>query len=430
MMNDPLEKKSSLPGFYQLPMSQRQKIIAKFSGLDEKNFSGACKPGGGIGSPLIDTFIENAIGAFTLPLGVATNFIIDGEETFVPMAVEESSVLAAASHGAKLTRSSGGFETKVDLPVTTGQIQIKFKKEPSNYEETLAKNEASLLSIANKGRERLIARGGGAKRIDVRWIEPIKSLIFHVHVHTADAMGANIVNSISEQLSSYLLKIYSDHESEMGLRILTNFADQRLARATCKIPAKVFSKHNVDGNQVIEKIVEAFEFAYYDIYRATTHNKGVMNGIDPVLIATGNDWRAVEAGAHAWAAKDGRYKPMTKWRIEQEDSYPKDKQKYLVGSIEIPLAVGTVGGVTKLHPTAQLSLEILNRPDAQKLAGIVACVGLAQNLAALRALSSEGIQTGHMYLHQKNLNLMQDVPHGAIANKQMDSTQQLGTKKL
>jgi hydroxymethylglutaryl-CoA reductase len=233
--------------------------------------------------------------------------------------------------------------------------------------------------------------------MDWRWIPEIKSLIVHLHIDTRDAMGANIVNTMCEKLAPILANLLC---CETGLRILTNLTENRLAKAVCKVPASAFNSRDYIGEDVVDRIVKAWEFAWHDVYRATTNNKGIMNGIDPVLIATGNDWRAIEAGAHAWTARSGSYKPMARWS--------RDDLGNLCGELELPMAVGTVGGVTKLHPTARAALQLMGSPNARELAGICCAVGLAQNLSALRALASEGIQRGHMGLHQKNLNLAAD----------------------
>lgn len=386
--------KSRLPGFYELPHSERLRVAGQFAGLDD----GETRPLGQFGAltpELTDVFIENAVGTFSLPLGVATNFLINDQDVLVPMAVEETSVLAAASHGAKLARAGGGFICTSTDPVMTGQIQLFVDTYTDEDRATLESNRENLIAWANRGHDSLIARGGGAREIEWRWIPEIKSIIVHVHVDTRDAMGANIVNTMCERLAPMLAGMLC---CDTGLRILTNLTERRLAKATCVVPKEAFDSRDYRGHDVVDRIVKAWEFAWHDIYRATTNNKGIMNGIDPVLIATGNDWRAIEAGAHAWAARGGTYRPMAKWS--------KDADGNLNGEIELPMAVGTVGGVTKLHPTARAALRLMGTPDARQLAGICCAVGLAQNLSALRALASEGIQRGHMGLHQKNLELM------------------------
>ena len=389
------ERSSRLPGFYELPIGERGKIAGHFADLSEQELADLASFST-INPAMVDVFIENGIGTFSLPLGVATNFQINRKEILIPMAVEETSVLAAASHGAKMAREGGGFVTESTAPIMTGQIQIFIEPEQlPSVDQALQDNKAMLVAYANRGQERLLQRGGGVKDMSWRYIPELEGMVIHVDIDTRDAMGANIVNTICERISSVLPEIFS---CDIGLRILTNLTDKRLAKASCRIPASYFTTKDVSGAQVVDRIIKAYLFADHDIYRAATHNKGVMNGIDPVVIATGNDWRAVEAGAHAYACRTGRYRPLTKWW--------KDEAGDLRGQLELPMAVGTVGGVTKLHPTAQAAMRLLGNPDACQLAEIICAVGLAQNLSALRALASEGIQRGHMSLHQKNLQLM------------------------
>ena len=390
---------SRLPGFYELPQADRIAITKQFAGLSE-NQASALSQFGALTSELADVFIENSIGSFPLPLGIATNFAINGIDMLIPMAVEESSVVAAASHGAKLSRSVYGFKTESTDPIMTGQIQLKILK-PADFDGILTLKRDELIAFANKGHQNLTQRGGGAKDLTWHYINEIESLVIHLHVNTCDAMGANIVNTMCEKLSSQMPALFS---CEVGLRILTNLTDRRLAKANCTVKQGVLKNHYLSGSEVVEKIVQAYKFAYYDPYRAATNNKGVMNGIDPVLIATGNDWRAVEAGAHAYSCRSGKYRPMAEWRILDNGD--------LYGELELPMAVGTVGGVTKLHPSAQASLKLLQNPSGRQLAEIVCAVGLAQNLSALRALASEGIQHGHMSLHKRNLEMLDSQQNG------------------
>ena len=385
---------SRLPGFYELPAGERLTTVAKVAGLSEtEKFS--VGQFGSLNGELTDVFIENAVGTFSLPLGIATNFLINGKDILVPMAVEESSVLAAASHGAKLARIGGGFSTSATAPIMTGQVQL-FLNKACDFESILHARKVELLELANRGHDSLISRGGGAQDLEWRFIPELKSLVIHIHIDTRDAMGANIVNTMCERVSTIMPKLLP---CEIGLRILTNLTQRRRARAECLIPASAFNSPEFNGSDVVDRIEKAYLFGFYDVHRATTNNKGIMNGIDPVLIATGNDWRAVEAGAHSWACKDGTYRPLAIWK--------KTLHGDLHGSLELPMAVGVVGGVTKLHPTAQASLKIMGNPDASMLAQVTVATGLAQNLSALRALASEGIQRGHMGLHQKNLDLLQ-----------------------
>ncbi|RZA19826.1 MAG: hydroxymethylglutaryl-CoA reductase, degradative, partial [Proteobacteria bacterium] len=348
---------------------------------------------GTLNAELVNVFIENGIGTMALPLGVATNFHINGQDVLIPMAVEETSVLAAASHGAKLARLGGGFVTSSTAPIGTGQIQL-YPFGDVDYDKILNDHKAELIELAHDGQQRLLTRGGGVRGIRWRYIEPMASLVIYIDVDTRDAMGANLINTICEKLSKRVAELIP---CEMGLRILTNLCDKRMAKARCRIPKEALANNQFSGEEVVERIVQAYLFAAHDVYRAATHNKGVMNGIDPVVIATGNDWRAVEAGAHAYCCRTGEYQPMTTWK--------KDEHGDLIGEIELPMALGTVGGVTTLHPTAQASLKLLGSPNAQLLSEFVVAVGLAQNLSALRALASEGIQRGHMSLHQSNIRL-------------------------
>lgn len=389
---------SRLPGFYELGIGQRREIIQGLAQIDSKqseNFGDFST----LNAELVNVFIENGIGTMALPLGVATNFHINGHDVLVPMAVEETSVVAAASHGAKLARLGGGFTTTSTPPVGTGQIQL-YPTENVDYDRILTEHTAELIAHAHDGQQRLLARGGGVREIRWRFIDAIQSLVIYVDIDTRDAMGANLINTICEKLSKRIAELIP---CEMGLRILTNLCDKRMAKAHCKVPHAALSNQEFSGPEVVDRIVNAYLFAAHDVYRATTHNKGVMNGIDPVVIATGNDWRAVEAGAHAYCCRSGNYQPMTRWW--------KNADGDLEGEIELPMAVGTVGGVTTLHPTAQAAIKLLGSPNAQALAEIIVTVGLAQNLSALRALASEGIQRGHMSLHQGNIRLAQREKH-------------------
>jgi hydroxymethylglutaryl-CoA reductase len=384
---------SRLPGFYELPISERLNIIQSFAGLSKVETQ-SIAASGALGGDLVDVFIENGIGTFELPLGIATNFRINGKEYLVPMAVEETSVVAAASHGAKLARAGGGFIGVASPPIMTGQVQLLLR-DKVDFDQILISRKSEIIEYANNGHDRLIERGGGAIDMTWRFIPEINSLIVHLHINTCDAMGANIVNTMCEKISVVLAELFA---CDVGLRILTNLTDRRMVKVSCSIPSAAFDSPTFDGKEVVRRIVGAYDFAYYDIYRAATNNKGVMNGIDPVLIATGNDWRAVESGAHAWAAHKGVYRPLAVWTHDSDFN--------LHGVLEIPMAVGVVGGVTKLHPTAKTNLKILGSPDASEFAQIVTAVGLAQNLSALRALASEGIQRGHMGLHKRNLDLL------------------------
>ena len=344
-----------------------------------------------------DGMIENVIGRFELPLGIATNFQINGKDYLIPMAVEEPSVVAAASYMAKLARSSGGFEAYSDRPIMRAQIQIMGIQDLQNAKERILKHKSELINAANEKDSTLVSLGGGCEDIEVHLFEDTPSgpmLILHLLVDVRDAMGANTVNTMAEYIAPKVEKI---SQGQVRLRILSNLADKRLATASVKIASSQFETPDYNGNEVIKGILEAASFAAVDPYRAATHNKGIMNGIDPVVVATGNDWRAIEAGAHAYAAITGHYKSLTHW------SSPNEYE--LVGKITIPMAVGLIGGATKTHPTARAALALLGVKSSMELAQVIAAVGLAQNLAALRALATEGIQRGHMTLHARNIAL-------------------------
>lgn len=392
---------SRLQGFAQLdPKTRVQKLISMgfLTEADEQ----VLLENSSLSVELADSFIENCVGGFSLPLGIATNFLIDGEEYVIPMAVEESSVIAAASHGAKLTRSGGGFVTEPVRTIATCQIQFYAEqKSKREIEHAFDDVQQELMDLANACHPRLVERGGGVVAIELRHLKQ-NCFAIHLHVDTREAMGANIVNTMAEEIGKVLPQKIG---CTVGLKILTNLTVHRVSKVSCEVTPQALEVAGFSGTDAIERICRAFEFADMCSFRAATHNKGVMNGIDPVIIATGNDWRAVEAGCHAYAALDGRYKPMTRWF--------KNEQGNLEGHIAVPIAVGTVGGVTKLHPGAAASLRLLRYPTASKLSNIIAAVGLAQNLSALRALACEGIQRGHMALHEKNIEMMKRYDNAA-----------------
>ena len=344
-----------------------------------------------------DGMIENVIGRFELPLGVATNFQVNGKDYLIPMAVEEPSVVAAASYMAKLARFSGGFKACSDRPIMRAQIQVMGVQDLKSAKERILKCKSELINAANEKDKTLVNLGGGCEDIEVHLFEDTPSgpmVIVHLLVDVRDAMGANTVNTMAEYIAPQIEKI---SKGQVRLRILSNLADKRLVTASVKIASGQFDTPDYKGNEVIKGILEAASFAAVDPYRAATHNKGIMNGIDPVVIATGNDWRAIEAGAHAFAAIGGHYTSLTHW------SSPNDSE--LVGKITLPMAVGLVGGATKTHPTAKAAVALLGVKSATELGQVIAAVGLAQNLAALRALATEGIQRGHMMLHARNIAL-------------------------
>ena len=377
---------NSWSGFHRLARGERIQRIAKDYQLAPAEVATLCHVSG-LANGRAETFIENALGTFPLPLGLAVHFVVDGVPTVVPMAIEESSVVAAASHGAKLAAAGGGFKTKVPRPVTIGQVELR-RTSLAKVNKALAKHKKDWTKALNAAIPRMKERGGGVVGMEARGAGAGR-VVLHLHVDTRDAMGANTVNTLCEQLAPLVAEATG---AKVGLRILTNLATERVVTVTCSIPAETLG-----GPDAVAGIIAANRFALEDPYRAATHNKGVMNGVDAVLLATGNDWRAVEAGAHAYAARKGRYRALT--------TYSKGKKGELVATLEMPLSLGTVGGVTRLHPVAQVTMKLLGNPDATRLAAIVASCGLAQNLAALLALSGPGIQAGHMRLHQSNLAL-------------------------
>ncbi|MBL4751248.1 MAG: hydroxymethylglutaryl-CoA reductase, degradative [Amylibacter sp.] len=344
---------------------------------------------------LADGMIENVVGKFELPLGVATNFTINNKDYLIPMAVEEPSVVAAASYMAKIVRGCGGFTATSTAPIMRAQVQILGAADPEAAKQQLMAAKGDIITLANSKDTVLIGLGGGCKDIEVHIFEdtPIGAMVvLHLLVDVRDAMGANTVNTMAEMVAPMVEKIA---QATVRLRILSNLADLRTVRASVQVSPEALTTKTLNGTDVAQGIVEACALAIVDPYRAATHNKGIMNGIDPVVLATGNDWRAIEAGAHAYAARSGRYTSLTRWDVDADGA--------LCGTLELPMALGIVGGATKTHPAAQASLALMGVTSAQELAEVVACVGLAQNMAALRALSTEGIQKGHMALHARNI---------------------------
>jgi len=343
----------------------------------------------GLDLAIAASMIENAVGIMGVPLGVAANFLINGRDLFVPMAIEEPSVVAAASNAAKMIREGGGLEAFSDPPIGVAQIELLDPAEGAA--SAIEEKSGEILAAANATQKELVALGGGAREVRVRRdVGGPHRLVVHLHVDCRDAMGANMLNTMAEAVSPLLERLAN---ARAGLRILTNLADTRLARASCRVPFDALSRREVDGAEVAAGVARASRFAEDDPYRAATHNKGIFNGIDALLLACGNDWRAVEAGGHAFAARSGTYRPLSTWRV---------KEGVLDGRLEMPMAVGIVGGASRVHPTAQLCLDILGVETGRELAEIAAAVGLAQNLAALAALSAEGIQEGHMRLHKRH----------------------------
>ena len=412
-----MSKSSRLPGFYKLSLEERAAVVAELAGLTASEK--AILMGKGLSPAQADQMIENVVGIHALPLGIAVNFLINGQDYLIPMAIEEPSVVAGASFAARLVRDGGGFTTSSDEPVMIGQIQVLDVADPQAARSELLAQKSHLLQLADQTDPLLVSLGGGARDLIVRIVEDSPStsrrgepvepsgrravgpmVIIHLLFDCRDAMGANTVNTACEALAPEVENITG---GRVVLRILSNLADQRLARAKCTVPAEVLAFQTFAGQTVAKRIVEAYALAANDPYRAATHNKGIMNGIDAVAIATGQDWRAVEAGAHAYAArsgvlsssKGGRYTSLSHWSVDADGN--------LVGTLELPLAVGIVGGASRVHPTAKVALKILGVATAQELAEVMAAVGLAQNLAALRALATEGIQRGHMQLHARQV---------------------------
>ncbi|NIM93140.1 MAG: hydroxymethylglutaryl-CoA reductase, degradative [Anaerolineales bacterium] len=385
---------SKLPGFYNLQIQDRLERLLSVSGLSAESiqiFSGV----DGLTISQADHMIENAIGIFGLPLGIATNFLINEREVLIPMAIEEPSVVAGASFMAKLVREGGGFHAEASDSEMIGQIQILDVEDPEDAIEKLSANRDKILDVARMADPVLVDLGGGPRDIEVRILRdtPVGPIIvLHLIMDTLDAMGANAVNTAVEALSPLVEQLTG---GRVHLRILSNLADRRLARASCRVPLEALGFGDYSGEQVRDGVIEAWAFATVDPYRAATHNKGIMNGVDAVVIATGNDWRAVEAGAHAYAARSGTYTSLSQWGTADDGT--------LTGELEMPLAIGTVGGATRVNPTAKACLDLMGIESARELAEITVSVGLAQNLAALRALATEGIQRGHMSLHARQI---------------------------
>jgi hydroxymethylglutaryl-CoA reductase len=394
-MADSLHKNTSrIPGFYNLSLPERQQALQRAGSLSDEDLA-ALSGQQGLTIEQADHMIENVVGQFALPLGIALNFVVNGREVLVPMAVEEPSIVAGASFMAKLARPAGGFTAHCTPPEMIGQVQILELSDLRRAKNAILDHKAALLAEIAEIDPLLKRLGGGSRDLEVRLIEesPVGPfLVVHLIYDVRDAMGANAINTAVEKIAPRLEAITG---GRVHLRILSNLADRRLAKAECTILLSELSFGEYSAEEVRDGIIAAWAFAAVDPYRAATHNKGIMNGIDPIVIATGNDWRAIEAGAHAYAARDGRYTSLSTWGS--------DAQGNLTGSLELPMAVGIVGGATKVHPAARAALKLLNVNSASDLAEIIASVGLAQNLAALRALATEGIQRGHMSLHARQV---------------------------
>jgi hydroxymethylglutaryl-CoA reductase len=383
-------KPSNISSFYKLTIDERLDKLKDFSGLSNDEVE--LVKSGNLPLSSAQRMIENVVGVLPIPLGIAVNFLINGKDYLIPMAIEEPSVVAAASHAAKLARPTGGFQASSTDPLMIGQVQLVRSKSPKDAEKHILASKKEILDRANQQDPVLVSKGGGAKDLQVRVLPSLRGtmVIAELLVDCRDAMGANVVNTMAESVAPMLEKL---SDGRANLRIISNLADKRVARSSVRV-----SKEALGGEEVVDGIVDAYAFAAADPYRCATHNKGVMNGVTAVCLATGNDTRAIEAGAHAYAARTGHYSPLTRWS--------KDKNGDLEGSIEIPTAVGIIGGITAVHPIAKICLKILGVKTARELGEVMASVGLAQNLAALRALAAEGIQHGHMSLHARNIAAM------------------------
>jgi len=386
-----MKKTSEISEFYKLNLKERVQIVKEFAGLTDEEID-VLQSTGSLPLDLADRMIENVVGAIPVPLGIAVNFLINSRDYLIPMAIEEPSVVAAASNAAKMARQNGGFFTSSTEPIMIGQVQAVGIKDPHEAKMAILAAKDDILKKANEQDPVLVGLGGGAKDLDAKVLQASTGpmVITELHVDCRDAMGANAVNTMAEAVAPLIERIT---HGRVYLRIISNLAAKRLARAWT-----VVAKEAVGGEEVVDGIVDAYAFAAADPYRAATHNKGILNGIIAVTIATCNDHRAVEAGAHAYAARLGQYGPLTVWE--------KNKDGDLAGSIQLPMAVGIVGGATRVHPVAKVALKILGVKTARELGEVMAAVGLAQNLAALRALAHEGIQRGHMSLHARNVAIM------------------------
>ena len=383
-----MTKTSKISGFYKLSPQERLKLVSEFSDLAEEE--AACiSATGGLSLDAADRMVENLIGVMEVPMGVAVNFLINGKDYLIPMAIEEPSVIAAASNAAKMAREGGGFTTSSTGPVMIGQIQAVGIADPGGARMRILEKKDEIIRRANEVDPVLVKFGGGAKDVEVRVIDTPggKMVITHLIVDCRDAMGANAVNTMAETVAPYIEELTG---GRVYLRIISNFADKRIMRAMA-----VFTEESIGGEDVVDGIIAAYHFAAGDPYRAATHNKGIMNGVTAAVLATGNDTRAIEAEAHVYASRTGSYRPLS--------TYEKNANGDLVAIIELPMAVGLVGGATKTNPIARAAVKILGVKTATEMAEVFASLGLAQNFAAMRALATEGIQRGHMGLHSRNV---------------------------
>ncbi|MGM0556932.1 MAG: hydroxymethylglutaryl-CoA reductase, degradative [Myxococcota bacterium] len=386
---------SRISGFYRMDLDERLNYLVDHGALNPQDAEYLRNQGGGLGRDTANKMVENAIGILELPLGLGLNFLINDRDYIIPMAIEEPSVIAAVSHCAKIVRNSGGFESTCDSNTMIGQIQVVGLDDFDAAKAAVLEAKPELLGAANAFEPNMVARGGGAKDIEVRIVddgEYRKMMVVHLLIDACDAMGANLINTMAEGIAPRVEELTG---GTVFLRILSNLADRRLVKTRCEIAFEDLGWKGYTGKQVAEGIQKASEFAEADPYRAATHNKGIMNGVSSVTIASGNDWRAIEAGAHAYAARGGKYGPMATWHVTDDET--------LVGELEIPVQVGTVGGPIKLHPTVQLVHRIMRIDGAKELGEVLGAVGLAQNLGAIKALATEGIQKGHMSLHARSV---------------------------
>lgn len=405
-------KSSEFSGFYKLPVPDRVKLIKEFAGLSEDEAALLQQPSA-LSFDTANRMVENVIGIMPVPLGVAVNFLVNGKDIVVPMAIEEPSVIAAASNAAKMARSKGGFHATSTDPVMIGQIQVVGVHDVNRARFEVLSHKEQILKKANEQDPVLVSMGGGARDLEVRIIDTFvgKMLIAELLVDCRDAMGANAVNTMAEMVAPMIEEISG---GRVYLRIISNLAVKRLARAKA-----VFASEALGGEEVVDGIVKAYAFAVSDPFRCATHNKGIMNGVSAAVLASGNDTRAIEAGAHAYAARSGHYTSLTTWERTADGD--------LVGTLEMPMAVGIVGGATASNPIAKLCVKILSIKSAKELAEVIVSVGLAQNLAALRALAAEGIQRGHMSLHARNVaisvgatgNLVDEVAEQMVAERKV-----------
>ncbi len=400
-----MTKSSRISGFYNLAPAERQRIVTDWAAMTPEQAAATqelLKTPGGLALEQADKMVENVVATYALPLGIATNFVINGRDVLAPMVIEEPSVVAGASYAARLARAGGGFHAETTEPLMIGQMQVLELADVQAAAAAVLAGKRRLLDLANSTDPVVVSLHGGARDIEVRPIadSPVGPLlVVHLLYDCRDAMGANMVNTACEALAPVVEELTG---GRVNLRILSNLADRRLARARCVVPATALATETLPGELVAQRIVEAWALAAVDPYRAATHNKGIMNGVDAVVLATGNDWRAIEAGAHAYAARSGIYRSLSTWAYTPGDPAT-GKGPALIGSLELPLAVGIVGGATRVHPLARFALQLMGVTSARELAEIIAAVGLAQNLAAIRALATEGIQRGHMSLHARQI---------------------------